>query len=135
VITLDTSAVFALANRCDPGHSPARAALLDDPGPYVVPAGILAEVAYLLENRLGIETLDSVLESLETGALTLDCGDTDLPRIRTLIVRYASLSLGFADAAVVACAERRGGRVLTFDRRDFNVLARDASLTVVPAQL
>lgn len=135
MITLDTSAVFALANRRDPGHASARTVLLEDAGPYVVPAGILAETAYLIEGRLGIESLDAVLESLESGSLSLDCGERDLPRIRELVKRYADLSLGFADAAVVACAERHGGRVLTFDRRDFTILARDAAITVVPGDL
>ena len=37
-----------------------------------------------------------------------------------------------ADAAVVACAERNGGRVLTFDRRDFDVIAREVPITLVP---
>jgi predicted nucleic acid-binding protein len=39
-----------------------------------------------------------------------------------LLGRYADLRLGFADAAVVACAERNGGTVLTFDLRDFSVI-------------
>jgi len=46
--------------------------------------------------------------------------------------RYADLPLGFSDAAVIACAERSGGSVLTFDRRDFEVVARDVPITVVP---
>jgi predicted nucleic acid-binding protein len=46
--------------------------------------------------------------------------------------RYGDLPLGFADAAVVACAERNGGRILTFDRRDFDVVAADVGLTIVP---
>jgi uncharacterized protein len=132
VITLDTSAVFALANRRDKGHKAARKALIEDAGPHIVPAGILAEMAYLIESRLGGKTLDAVLESLETGSLALDCGENDLARIRHLVRRYADLPLGFADAAVVACAERHGGRVLTFDRRDFTILERDADITVVP---
>jgi predicted nucleic acid-binding protein len=64
----------------------------------------------------------------------LDCGDVDVPRIRELMTRYEDLHLGFADAAVVACAERNGGDVLTFDRRDFDVIARDVPITVVPEE-
>lgn len=55
--------------------------------------------------------VDSLLEDLDTGAFAFDCGDRDLPRIRELVSRYADLPLGVADAAVVACAERNGGRV------------------------
>jgi uncharacterized protein len=63
---------------------------------------------------------------------TLDCGEQDVPRIRTLVRRYADLPLGFADAAVIACAERYGGRVLTLDLRHFGVVAREGNLTLLP---
>ncbi len=61
----------------------------------------------------------------------IDCGERDLPRIRELVGRYADLSLGTADASVIACAERNGGRILTFDVRNFGVVARDARITLV----
>jgi predicted nucleic acid-binding protein len=50
------------------------------------------------------------------------------------MTRYGDLHLGFADASVVACAERNGGAMLTFDRRDFDVIARDVPITVVPEE-
>jgi predicted nucleic acid-binding protein len=40
--------------------------------------------------------------------------------------------LGFSDAAVIACAERSGGTIATLDRRDFDVVAPEASITLVP---
>src|SRR5213078_4001489 len=101
-------------------------------GPYLVPAGILAEVTYLLDERLGHRTLDLFLEDLVTGAYALDCGANDLSRIRELVNEYADLPLGFADASVVACAERSGGRVLTLDLRDFGVVARTGTIRLVP---
>ena len=132
LITLDTSGVLALGDRGEPAHGAAVAALGADRGPYVVPAGIVAEAAFMLEHRLGADALDAFLRDLETGALLLDCGEGDLGRIRALVRRYADLPLGFADSAVVACAERRGGRVLTLDRRHFDVVAREVRLTPVP---
>lgn len=132
MITLDTSGLLALLNRRDPDHQPARAALLGDSGPYIVPAGILAEVAYMVEQRLGITVLDLFLADLESGAYALECGEVDLPRIRALVQRYADLPLGFADAAVVACAERRGGRILTLDVRDFGIVSREGRISVLP---
>jgi hypothetical protein len=56
--------------------------------------------------------MDALLADLEAGAYSLDCGDEDIPRIRSLASRYEDLPLGFAGAPVVACAERNGGRVL-----------------------
>lgn len=76
--------------------------------------------------------LDGFLTDLESGAYLLDCGERDLARIRELVDRYTDLPLGFADAVVIACAERSGGRVLTLDRRDFGVAARDARISLFP---
>ena len=132
LITLDTSALYALVNRRDPDHESVREAFEQDGGPYLVPAGILAEIAYLLEQRLGNDVLDAFLGDLENGALTFEAGEEDLARVRELIARYADLPLGFADAAVIACAERSGGRVLTLDSRDFGTVAREGTITLLP---
>jgi len=132
LITLDTSGLYALLDRRDRDHEAARAVLEQDNGPFVVPVGILAEIAYLAESRLGLETLDALLDDLQTGAYSLDAAlHDDLPRIRELTRRYADLPLGFADGAVVACAERNGGRVLTLDA-DFAVVAREGTIAPVP---
>lgn len=85
----------------------------------------------MIERRLGATVLDLFLGDLESGAYVLDCGERDLPRIRELVRRYADLPLGTADASVIACAERNGGRILTSDVRDFGVVARDARITLV----
>ena len=132
MITLDSSALFALLNRADPGHAAVLDVLARDRGPQIVPAGILAKTAYLVETRYGVQVMDRLLGDLETGVFTLDCGERDLGRIRALANRYADLPLGFSDAAVVACAERNGGQVLTLDRRDFGVVAREGTITLLP---
>lgn len=132
MITLDTSGLFALLNRKDPDHESVKATVIESPGPFLVPAGIMAEIAYLIERRLGVEVLDRFLEDLENGGLALECGEEDLSRVRELVQRYADLSLGFADSSVIACAERNGGRVLTLDRRDFGVVAREGGITLLP---
>ena len=130
--TLDTSAVFALANRRDPEHDRLRRAFEADRGPYLVPSGALAEMTFLIEDRLGWKVLDAFLADLEQGVLSLDCGEEDFSRIRALVKRYRDLPLGAADASVIACAERSGGRVLTLDRRDFEVVAREGNIVIAP---
>lgn len=132
MITLDSSGLFALVNRRDPAHERARAVLSQDSGPRLVPVGILAEITYMIERRLGLGALDVFLLDLESGAYVLECGEADLPRIRQLVQRYADLPLGFGDAGVIACAERSGGRVLTLDLRDFGVVAREGRITILP---
>jgi len=132
LITLDTSGLFALLNRGDTDHDRVKTALFEDRGPYLVPAGILAEIAYMVEERLGARALESLLLDLESGGLTLECGEEDLPRIRELVRRYEDLPLGFTDASVVSCAERNGGKVLTLDLRHFGVVAGEGRISLLP---
>lgn len=71
MITLHTSAIYALLNRRDRAHAAAVAALESDPGPYLVPAATLGEVAYLVEDRLGIKVLDLLLATWSPGRTPL----------------------------------------------------------------
>ena len=131
MITLDTSGIIALFNRRDKDHPYASESVQSDSGPLIVPAGILGEVTYMLEEWAGNLDLDAFLLSIDEGSLMLDCGEQDIPRIRQLVARYQNLPLGFADACVIACAERRGGRVLTFDERHFAIVAREGTITLM----
>lgn len=131
MITLDTSAILAIASAEDPDHERAVGALPSQPGPYLVPVGILAEVTYMLEQRGRHGSVEALLADLESGGLTAYCGDDDFARVRELVRRYADLPLGFADASVVACAERHRGRVLAFDRH-FAVVAAEGTIEVLP---
>ena len=132
MITLDTSGLLALLNRGDRDHEPVRTAIFEDRGPYLVPAGILAEISYMVEERLPSEALENLLLDLESGGFTLDCGEDDFGRIRELVSRYEDLPLGFADASVISCAERNGGRVLTLDLRHFGVVAAEGTISLLP---
>jgi uncharacterized protein len=132
VITLDSSGLISLLNSGDPDHRSCRDALESDRGPFFVVAFAMAEVAYFVERRLPESTLHHLLDDIEQGAFLLDPGTDDIPRIRELVSRYADLRLGFTDAAVIACAERHGGRVLTLDRRHFAVVAREGTITLLP---
>jgi len=131
MITLDTSGIVALASSTDQHHEQATSELSADAGPFLVPAGVLAEATYMLERRGGPEVVDRFLGDIENGGLSLHCGNEDIGRARELIHRYSDLPLGFADAAVIACAERHGGRVLSFDR-DFAVVAREGTIEILP---
>jgi len=74
--------------------------------------------------------LDAFLADLEQRAFVLEPTDDDLARVRELLRRYGDLPLGLA---VIACAERHGGTVLTLDNRHFDVVAREGTITVLPA--
>lgn len=130
--SLDTSAIYALVNRKDRDHLRVKKAFTADIGPYLVPAGILAEIAYLLEQRLGAVVLNAFIDDLVAGRFSLFCGEETMPRVGELVKRFADLPLGFSDAAVIACAEQHGGKVLTFDVRDFSVVAKHADIKIFP---
>jgi predicted nucleic acid-binding protein len=133
LITLDSSAIIALFRARDINHSLAMAAVGRARGPLVIPVAILSEAAYMLERWAGPAELDALLKSVDDAEILLDCGTEDVPRIRSLVARYKDLPLGFADSAVIACAERRAGMVLTFDRRHFPVVANEGTIQIVGA--
>lgn len=132
MITLDTSGILAALNRRDPDHPRACETLTAERGPLIVPTGILAEAGYMIESDLGPGVLRQFVEDADAGHYRIDCGDRDLRRIADLLTAFEDLRLGFADACVIACAERNGGHVLTFDDRDFAPVARTGAITLVP---
>lgn len=132
LITIASSGLIALWERRDLHHAAALAILPQERSQCIVPVGSLGEVAYFLERWGPAVGIDPLLADSLSGRLTLDCGDGDISRIRDLVHRHADLPLGCVDAAVSACAERRGGRVLTLDRRHFGVVGREGTITVLP---
>lgn len=132
MITLDSSALFALLARDEPAHELCVTTLRAARPPFLVPAGVLGEIAYMIEAWLGGRALASFVENLQAGSFTLHCGDSDFARIGELTERYRDLRLGFADASVIACAESNAGDVMTLDRRDFDVVAREGTIHVLP---
>jgi uncharacterized protein len=133
VIVLDTSAILALLDADDPDHARCAAAFGAARPPIVVPAGILGEVGYLIEAKLGEQAVHDFVVALERRAFVLDCGEHDFAAMGALLERYRDLRLGLADASVAACAERRGGPVLTLDFRDFGPIAREGRIELALA--
>jgi len=131
VLTLDTSALYALLNRRDPDHGPVREVLLADPGPWLVPAAVLGEIGHLVASRLGARALDLLLKDLAEGVFALDCGRERLGKVRELAAR-ADRPLGLVHAAVAACAAASGGRLLTLDRHAFAPVAAELGLVLLP---
>jgi predicted nucleic acid-binding protein len=130
MLILDSNAVIALFRRQDPFHRQATEIVMQFRPPLVLPAGVIAECTYFLESRSTSSVLDAFIASLESGTLTLDCGQADFTRIRELVSRYADLPLGYADSSVIACAERRRAAVLTNDLRHFGVVAREGTFRI-----
>jgi predicted nucleic acid-binding protein len=127
VITLNTSGVLAITRTQDRYHVARLSAFEADPGPCIIPAGILAEITFMLEQTTNAAVEMDFLEDLRSGAYAVHWDPRDLVR------KYRGLPLGFADAAVIACAERRGGCILTTDRHHFAVVsAGEEGLDLLP---
>ena len=133
-VLVDAGPLVALLDRSDAEHQRVEAVLdgISDPLVTVWPA--VVEAMYLL--AFSWQAQEAMLEILETGAVRLlSLDETDVPRIKQLMVKYRDLPMDFADAALVRVAERHGlRRVLTLDQRDFSVyrLPRKGRFTLLP---
>ena len=63
---VDTSVLFAAANRRDSNHSACRAIVVEGPGQLTIPALVLAEASYLIGTVLGPSAETALLRSMTT---------------------------------------------------------------------
>jgi predicted nucleic acid-binding protein len=132
LVTLDTSAVVALLDHRDKNHSAIIEVVKSSVGNLIIPVPVLSEIAHFVERDLGQATLVALLVDIKSGAFQIDCCDGDWTRVTELIQKYADFPLGLSDSIVIACAERHGGNVATFDQRHFGVVAREGTIQIVP---
>lgn len=119
-VVVDTGPLLAAANRRDEAHGLAAALLIRLGRNAVIPGPVLVETDHLMRRRLGIETARALLSAVADGRHRAALMTMALVRRAVRIdVHYADLDLGYADAAVMAVAERLDAPILTFDFRDF----------------
>jgi predicted nucleic acid-binding protein len=122
IAIVDAGPLYAGINANDRNHI-RSAAILERPDlELVVPALVVAEVAYLAGRRLG-PTVESRfvrgLNAVEVEAPTSE----DWAAIADLVERYADFPLGTTDASVAVLADRLETElILTLDRRHFGAL-------------
>jgi len=120
---VDTSFLFALANKKDVNHEPAvqTAMALDDL--LVLPLAVLPEICYLLDSRLSHTAMRLFVRRVLAGDMRIESPTrADMHRASEILQEYADARVDFVDATIVALAERLGiVRVLTFDRRHFTL--------------
>jgi hypothetical protein len=123
-VLLDTSALYAIANRDDPHHEQFVERLRTDAPAVVVPLPVLLEICYLIGSRRGAAAeADFVAGLLSAGWRVEPATSGDLERAVELMRTYVDVAIGFVDASAVAIAERLGIRqVWTLDRRDFGLI-------------
>lgn len=123
-LILDTGPLYASLDRSDQDHVACRALIEGADEALVIPAPVLVEVDYWIQQRLNPGVLVALLADIEAGAYVVaDLVREDYTRIRDLCDRYADADIGFVDAAVLAIVERLGeSKLATLDRRHFGLL-------------
>lgn len=123
MIMVDTGAFIGLFNKNDEYHASARASFSSISEPLITTYPVVTETCYLLYNRLGHHSQINFLKSITKKAFKVfDFQNNDILRMIELMEHYCDLPMDFADASLVVLAEQLGhGRILTSDRRDFNI--------------
>jgi predicted nucleic acid-binding protein len=133
----DTSGLFALYDSSNVDHVATVAVVEGELGELLVPVVLLVEIDYMLHSRLGVDAARDFFEAVQRSDFVLvPFLHADVVRCGELLTRYRAMSIGLADAAVVATAERLGiPRLLCLDQRHFRAITpRNAShFVLLPA--
>jgi predicted nucleic acid-binding protein len=124
VIILDTGGIYAFLDSDDSDHEASRAIVDADPGPFVLSPFVLAELDYLVQQRLGVRAECELLDDVDAGVYTLVAfGDDDMSQATSLVKKYADLGIGVTDASVAVVAARyRTVDLLSTDERHFRAI-------------
>ena len=137
MILLDTSGLLAALDASDQHHTAAASALRSASDARLMSPFVLAELDYLLGERVNRSTADALLDEVAQGVYQLEPFDaTDIARAVAITHKYADLAVGLTDASIVVLAERHGVRdVLTLDERHFRALrdVRGRAFRLLPA--
>ena len=124
MIVLDTGGLYAALDANESLHGRSVAALVASRPPRVVSPFVLAELDYLIGNRVGHEAQMALIEEVTRGVYQLDLfSSDDMGHANRIMERYADLRIGLADASVVVLANRhRTLDLLCTDERQFRAL-------------
>jgi predicted nucleic acid-binding protein len=126
--------LVAIFRSSQPDHQACVDCLKDLRLPLLTCWPVITEACYLLRHRP--EQVKSLLDGFQTGLLELlPLTESDIPRVQSIIDRFADQSFQLADACMMHLAERENiQKVFTLDRRDFSVFrtADDRALEILP---
>ncbi len=115
----DTGPLVALLDRNDPNHARSLAAVQNLPaGPLITTLPCFTEAMYFVGKEGGHGAQQRLWVLQEAGKLRIHAWDeSEVGRMKVLMVRYADAPMDFADASLVVAAESLGlTRILTLDR-------------------
>jgi len=124
LIVLDSGVLIAAVDADDQHHVACVELLNRVDEQFVVPAGVVVEVCWMLGRRVSVDAETSFLRGVGGDGLTVETiTTTDYQRAAELLDTYSNLPLDAVDAMVVAVAERLGVTTIgTIDRRDFSII-------------
>jgi predicted nucleic acid-binding protein len=123
VIVADTSLLFALLDRSDQHHTAAAAWYERELPDLICTPLILAEVDHLAESRLGAHATRAYRKDVIAGAYRTKWWAGAETEAAEIADRYATLSLGMADASLIALAAAlQTIAIATFDERHFRAV-------------
>lgn len=124
MILLDTSGLLAFLDKSEKRNEQVTQELYERPDAPVISPFVLAELDYLVRQRLHSNVMDIVLEDIANGAYTLaPFSATDIKASLKILSRFQDLDIGLTDASIVVLADRYRTRdILTLDHRHFQPL-------------
>jgi predicted nucleic acid-binding protein len=123
-VLVDASFLFSITYSHDKWHKDCVEVVRNLRHKFIVPVTVLPEVTHLLRKRLGHKIMREFVREVSVSNWHIEnLYDEDMERASELLSVYADARLDFADATIVAMAERLGVEtILTLDRRDFSVV-------------
>jgi predicted nucleic acid-binding protein len=121
-VLVDTGPIVAILCESDEHHGASVEQLRRITGPLLTCWPVVTEAAWLL--RRHPVAIKKLLASFQSRPFELACLDgSDLPGIAAILMKYRSLGIQLADAAIAHLANREGiETIFTLDRRGFSVL-------------
>jgi uncharacterized protein len=116
-LLIDTGPLLAAFNRRDQHHAFVVGIMRQHNQPFMTTMAVMTEIMYLARERLGSHVQDKLFVMIERGDILVEhTTSTDFSRIAELMQKYRDLPMDFADATLVALAERIGSkRIFTID--------------------
>jgi len=134
-VLVDTGPLVALLNRRDRHHRWAREVFGTLQPPLGTCEAVLSEACFLLRRFPGGQ--DAVLSLLEHRVIEPAFSmSAEIPALRALMARYASVPMSLADACLVRMSELDGDSVVVTLDRDFAIYRRNHRQripTIMPA--
>jgi predicted nucleic acid-binding protein len=122
---LDTGPLVAFFDRSEAFHHWAKTKWAEAPLPLLTCEPVLAEAAYLLQERAGLSP-EKLLALFERGILRVPFDlEEHAGAVARLLEKYTDQNMQLADACLVRMSElKRNCVVFTMDKEDFRVYRR-----------